>query len=523
MQTNSLSFYNPNNLSHQELVDGFVIRKKEFQKIFKDIKNSDMKYPEQHYIIEGQTGYGKTTLLKRLYFEIKGDKQLKSKFIPIIFPEEQYSIRRLFKLWEVTAANLEMENDEFVGLYDEMDKYAEVEDYEDICFKILEKKLKEKNKKLILLIDNIEYILKKFKIYEQQKLREILLTSAEIRIIGASSEVLGFTFDYKKPFYNFFKLTKLEGLNSEETVDFFEKLGEIFNKKGINEILKSNSGKIEALRRLTGGVPRIMALLFDILNVDNEPVFKELDTLLDRVTPLYKHTMDRLSPVQQEIVDVIALRFDAITTKEIADKIRMQSKEVSAQLNQLEKNGIINKTPVNKKNYMYQIKERFFNIWYMMRFGGEKEKQQVKWLVGFFESWCNKEELINKSEKKENDFNTIYVLSETLLSNDRIEESLQKSHLFLKVANSTDKYNKSINEYLILLMAKKQYNSLFKLFNETEFKLRDKFKPTYYALMYFMKNQNEKFEIEYKKVGEELEETVEEIIEEVKSSSAVLQ
>ena len=31
-----------------------------------------------------------------------------------------------------------------------------------------------------------------------------------------------------------------------------------------------------------------------------------------------------------------------------------------------------------------------------------------------------------------------------------------------------------------------------------------------------MKNQNEKFEIEYRKVGEELEETVEEIIKEVK-------
>ena len=157
-----------------------------------------------------------------------------------------------------------MESDEFIGLYDEMDKYSEDEDYEDICFKILEQKLKEKNKKLILLIDNIEGILKKFKIYEQQKLREILLTSAEIRIIGASSEVLGFTYDYDKPFYDFFKQIKLKGLNEEETVEFLEKLGEIFNKKDINEILKSNRGKIEALRRLTGGVPRIMILLFDI-------------------------------------------------------------------------------------------------------------------------------------------------------------------------------------------------------------------------------------------------------------------
>ncbi|MCJ7688328.1 MAG: hypothetical protein MUO60_03285 [Clostridiaceae bacterium] len=65
-------------------------------------------------------------------------------------------------------------------------------------------------------------------------------------------------------------------------------------------------------------------------------------------------------------------------------------------------------------------------------------------------------------------------------------------------------------------MAKKQNNSLFKLFSDSEFKLKDKFKPTYYALMYFMKNQNEQFEIEYSKVSEELEETVEEIIYEVK-------
>jgi len=272
---------------------------------------------------------------------------------------------------------------------------------------ILERKLKEKNKKLILLIDNIEGILKKFKIYEQQKLREILLTSAEIRVIGASSEVLEFTFDYNKPFFDFFKLIKLKCLNSEETNEFLAKLGESFNIKDITEIIKSNRGKVEALRRLTGGVPRIMALLFEIFHGDNVTAFKELNTVLDRVTPLYKHTMDWLSPVQQEIVDVIALSWEAITTKEIADKIRMQSKEVSAQLNQLEKNGVINKIPVNKKNYMYQIKERFFNIWYLMRFGEEKEKQQVKWLVDFFESWCSKEELIIKSEIKEQDLNYV--------------------------------------------------------------------------------------------------------------------
>ncbi|MBU3113916.1 hypothetical protein [Clostridium lacusfryxellense] len=530
MQTISLSLYNPNNLIQEELVSRFVIRKKEFEKIFKDIKNSSMKYPEQHYMIDAQIGYGKTTLLKRLYFEIKEDKELKVRLIPVILPEEQYNIRRLNKLWEVTAGHLELENKEFIGLCDEMDKYCEEADYDETCFKIIEQKLKENNKKVILLIDNIEGIVKKFKISEQQKLREILLTSAEIRIIGASSQVSEFTFDYSKPFYDFFKFVKLEGLSSEENKVFFEKLGELSNKENIKLTFEGTEGEIEAFRRLTNGNPRIMTLLFDVFNDDNRVSIKKLDTLLDRLTPVYKNKMDSLSPVQQEIIDVIALRLDAITTKEISDKIRMQSKEVSAQLNQLEKNGVINKIPVNKKNYMYQIKERFFNIWYLMRFGGEKEKNQVKWLVDFIASWCCKEPVVKKIEiiqqnlnnlkksfdKHPNEFNSIYRLSETLLYNDKIEESLQKANLFLQVAYDTDQYNKYINEYLLLIMVKKQYNSLFKLFNENQYNLKDTFKPTYYALMYFMKNQSEKFEIEYRKVGEELEETVEEIIKEVK-------
>ena len=307
MQTNSISFYNPNNLTQKELINSFVIRKKEFQKIINDIKSSDMKYPEQHYMIEAQRGYGKTTLLKRLYFEIKRDPELKEKLIPVILPEEKYSIRRLFKLWEVVAQNLEKESYEFEGLYDHMATYAKKDDYEDISFKIIEQRLKEKNKKLILLIDNAEIILKKFKLIEQQKLREILLTSAEIRFIGASSEVLEFTFDYEKPFYDFFKLIALKGLTTEETNDFLEKLGEGFNNKNIKEIIKDNKGKIEAYRRLTGGVPRIMSLIFNSEDNDRGLALKDIYTLADRVTPLYKHIMDNSSPVQQEIVDIIAL------------------------------------------------------------------------------------------------------------------------------------------------------------------------------------------------------------------------
>jgi TPR repeat protein len=109
--------------------------------------------------------------------------------------------------------------------------------------------------------------------------------------------------------------------------------------------------------------------------------------------------MDDLSPQQQEIVHAIAMNWDAVGVKEIARITRMESKAVSAQLKQLEFNRIISKIRTNIKNHFYQINERFFNIWYLMRYGRRKERNKVLWLVRFLENWCNEKELIYRAER----------------------------------------------------------------------------------------------------------------------------
>ena len=57
----------------------------------------------------------------------------------------------------------------------------------------------------------------------------------------------------------------------------------------------------------------------------------DLEKILDSVTPPYKQRMDSLSPQQQEIVDFIALSWDAVSTNEISQKTKLASKAVSAQ------------------------------------------------------------------------------------------------------------------------------------------------------------------------------------------------
>ncbi len=661
------NIYNPLNQTEKELMRNFVVREREFNAIFNDIKSSEMSRPEPHFIIQGQRGQGKTTLLLKLYYEIKRDKKLNQFVVPVIFNEEQYHISSLFGLWSHAAEKLEEENEAFTGLYNTVESLYDSADSEIEAFKALEEALIKEKRKSILLIDNIGHLFDKFTRKEQQRLREVLITSPGIRIIGASARMMEYTYDYSNPFYELFRMINLEGLTKEETVTLLLKLGEHYKQESIKKIVDEEPGRIEALRRLTGGVPRTIVLLFEIF-VDHEAgnAFQDLEFVLDQVTPLYKHRMDDLSAQQQKIVDAIALNWDAMATKEIATKTRMESKAVSSHLKLLENNRIIHKIKTDTKNHLYQVTERFFNIWYLMRCGRRSGINRVQWLVHFLESWCSESELMERAQKhmmalekgtlypkhafyltealartklsdqlqhdlithtrkflkgkdktlikelsksdiektedalkllenldferalqiiesiqnkdiqvsyiigmltaysdfesfiKENQYNNLeeikvfernfktfvlpviyfrwkknktkalaiakklytknnklspfQYLPHILLWNNEIEEALKIGKELMENKDYIEDFT-VLPEFFILLLAKKQYYAALKIFNENPFDLKERLKPIYYALMYFLKDD---YPNEYKKMGAELKETVEEIINKVR-------
>ncbi len=211
------TLYNPGETDKKSLIDEFVVRNREFETIWEDIRTSKMEYPEQNYLIIGQRGMGKTTLLYRLKYAIEDDLDLKKWLLPISFPEEQYGIGDMANLWEYVAAYLEDEYPVFNGLVGTIESHMEDPDYERIGFSILIDSLKKAGKKSILLIDNFGDLLNKFTEIEGHRLREILMTCQHIRLVAGSSVVLEQTYSYDKPFYEFFYEIRLEGLGKEET------------------------------------------------------------------------------------------------------------------------------------------------------------------------------------------------------------------------------------------------------------------------------------------------------------------
>ncbi|MFZ2891298.1 NACHT domain-containing protein, partial [Sulfuricurvum sp.] len=391
--------YTPDEMEEREFLSRFVVRTDIFNEIFEDIKLANNTVPQQHYIIIGQRGQGKTTLLRKVLLEVKNSPELSERIFPVKFSEEQYQIRSLSRLWEEVADYLQsIYPDSFPDILDKMEVHFDDEDYELKSFSLFENTVIQSEKKLLLLIDNIDELIGKLSIKEQRRLREILLSSSSIRIIGGSTDMLEQHHKYDKPFYQFFKIIKLRGFNESEAHTFLRAIAKEDQKEQIETLIRTNPARIETLRRLTGGVPRTLVMLFDILMDDGGNAFDDLLKILDEVTPLYKHRMDDLPPQLQEIVHTIAMNWDGMFTREVAKKTKLESKAISSQLKQLEKYEIVESESIGK-NKIYKIKERFFNIWYLMRYGRKKDRQRVEWLVKFLVSWYTKEELNERAEQ----------------------------------------------------------------------------------------------------------------------------
>ena len=396
--SHSVLLYNTQNVDSEVLKAGFSIRKKEYQRIWKDIQTGSMQYPEIHYLIQGVRGAGKTTLLSRLAYEVAEDENLNKWLIPILLNEEEYGILSLFTFWLRIAEKLAEQDS---GLYTELfEQVSNLDDSAEVAWDLIQNNLDENKQKIIVFVDNLGELFKDFDDIEHAQLREVLSLHPQIRLIGGSSQLLEAHFDGAAPFYQFFKLVNLKPINEIEMHELLRSLAKQTSEEAVNtieEIIIEHPERIEAVRRLTDGVPRTIVLLFQIIMEGaKESSYAYLEETIDKTTPLYKHRMDDLSRQQKAIVHVIAMNWDAMSTKEIAEQTRLPSKTVSAQLVKLQQQWIVDKIETNTKNHLYIIKERFFNIWYLMRYGNQKDKQRVLWLTRFLESWCDERELINK-------------------------------------------------------------------------------------------------------------------------------
>lgn len=396
-----VAIYNPGILSKDELVRLFVARRNLLQQIISDLRREKVKGIPQHRLLVGARGMGKSTLLHRISYAVEDDPALSAVWIPLTFPEEQYNVARLSDLW-LNCLDALSDALERSGKHDEAEALDDIIDglpgknEEERSRKALEALLghaQRMGKRLLLLIDNIDLVLDRLA-KEHWTIREMLAKEDAPLLIGATSRPLEPTYVYEGAFYDFFKIDNLNKLQLEEMHGVLQTLSTELKAPQVAELLKSDPARIRVLYDLTGGNPRTTVLLFGVLaqGIDGD-VRTDLERLLDQCTPLYKARFEELSNQAQQVVDALALHWDPATAAAVAERAHLDVNSVSSHLNRLSEQGIVEKVRLYpKKKTGFQLSERFFNIWYLMR-ASRRMRRKLIWLSRFLKSFYSQEEL----------------------------------------------------------------------------------------------------------------------------------
>jgi tetratricopeptide (TPR) repeat protein len=401
LSLSQIGLYNPQRLNDETIEQIFVVRTGIFNQLMDKLQKEKPKGIPQHYLIIGQRGMGKTTLLKRIEVELRKNK-FSGQFIPLLLPEEQYNLKNLAEFWlnslDALADTLEFEKHsiEVQQVDAKVKELQQIQDKSKLAkdaFLFLKSFCLTLNRRPVLLIDNMSLIFDRMGKEEQHTLRAWLMQNGAPILLGASATTIEDTFNYGAPFYDAFQIHHLKKLSFDELVEIISNLATLTQEETIRPELQSRIARLKTLHQLTGGNPRTATMLFRVvIKGFSKEINDDLEALLDEITPLYKARFEELPTQLQVIVDAIALNWDPILIEQLRKETRYENNQLSPQLKRLTEAGWIEKIITHEgKGFAYQISERFFNIWFLMRRSSRRQKRELYCLSKFLESFYGDE------------------------------------------------------------------------------------------------------------------------------------
>lgn len=379
----TLNLYNPAAQDPEQLLAQFIDRKGLLEKILAIVRGNTRDRPQQHLVLIGPRGMGKTTLLCAIKHSVERDQQLNADWLPLLFQEEQYGIGDLADFWLECLRHLQGDTQAANRLLAENPDDLSAQAQQNF-FQLLD----ATGKRALLLVDNLNDIFTA--IGDDQalhSLRALWMTDPRIMVIGAAPSYFEAITEVDQVFHDFFRTFSLERLTQAELEDFLRRFAEILGDNTVLKVIENAPERVAALRILTGGNPRLVKLGYRVLRdgLDGD-LRHDLERMLDESTPFFKHRIDSLSKEARRTFDAIARRWDPVTVDDIRRELRKPSNNISVQIKRLIDEGFVEEAYGSAKKKSYQVSERFYNVYYLMRHSREG-RRRLRWLVGFMQTF----------------------------------------------------------------------------------------------------------------------------------------
>ena len=505
--------FDPHMKDASDLKLTFINGKKYSEDLIEDLKPKKNKLTSQSFLLVGPRGSGKSHFMKMMYYSIKENEVLIKNYIPILFSEDLYvtsmyhflrdGILRIFneindsKVFEQKADTYQQlkkleKNFKEINIpsvkMSKSEQLIEREQQQKKYFVIIREIYKITNCKIIFIVENLQDLLgTKFAAEDLKTLRAFLIeSSSPLLLIGSAVTLFDKVQKYGEPFYNFFKIRRLDGLNDDEVFELLRNECLIRNKNSkeecikLNERIEKSKSQIKLYNVMTNGSPRLILFLYDLI-LENENL--DVNNILSQITeltPYFKSEMDSLSGTKQMILSSICTGKPAQTVSEISSHLNEPVGIVNENVKRLVDDGMIKilemepNKEIKKSEKFYIVSDYYFRIWFQVRQATCRE-DGIRWISELAVLLFSENDLKEKIENCNEEFKSVYE-SALILKQDKF----YNKNLLALIENN-DMNNHIANEIVKLFEENKWEEIITKTSEELELENYDAVSILYYA------------------------------------------
>ncbi|MCP4688037.1 MAG: AAA family ATPase, partial [Desulfobacterales bacterium] len=336
------NIYNPGSLPRETLLEEFTGRRELLEDLLECIRQNRPGEPQQHLLLVGPRGMGKSTTLYAAAYKVEDDPELRREWLPLVFSEENYGIGDLADFWLEAIRVLEGA----LGLFGDLaEKLLEQnpDDLADLAREEFLRLLEPAGRRVIFLLDNINEIFSAINDEaELHALRAFMMEDPRVMVIGSAASYFSDVTNLENPFYDFFRVFFLERFDQPEMERALRTMAERRKDKVVLNVLETRPERVHSLRIFTGGNPRLVKMVYRLLHEGAfGDVRQDLQRLLDECTPYFKHRIEGLTVPARRVFDAIARQWDPIPVKHLTVTLRKKSNYVSAQIKRLVSEGFV--------------------------------------------------------------------------------------------------------------------------------------------------------------------------------------
>ena len=387
--------YMPDEMSKDELRATFAAREHTLDYLVKALRDQIQAETLTSYLLTGPRGAGKTTLLLMLQERIKEDANLNAAWLVVRFPEELPGVT---SLRDLLSAALGVLAEEGVPLaqtcFEQVEKETDEEQSQDIALRALRQIAEQEGKRLILFVENLDMLFERALDEQQQAtLRRLLMNEPFLMIVGTAVRVFEALQRYDEAFFNYFCPVSLDRLDNGQVQELLLKRADYDDNKRFKIAYPKYEAKIKALTLLTGGNPRLILMLYEVLSLgDVQPIIQTLRQLIDELTPLLKDVLEKLPTQQSKIIDALMRAGGTATPSQLTQTARLPLNTVTTQLRRLKEAHMVEVRGGGKgRKAYYFVPDQLFRTWYQMRYL-RPQQRRIEIFVEVIRIWFDAEQ-----------------------------------------------------------------------------------------------------------------------------------